>query len=108
MIAKILAYSFITTIIIVPVALIAGFHGNLPWLWVYVLGPVAWICGLAKSDFRIYLCELGIGSFLMSLAYWRFLIARPGNFSDTQRQLVILILHLCFGLAFHLVMGLPP
>lgn len=107
MTVNIIAYSLLTTLVIGTLALIAGFHGNFPWLWVYLLGPVAWLCRLMASDSH-YFWALGIGTFLMSLSYWCFFFVASARFSESQRKNLIAAVHLCFGLAFHLIIGLPP
>ncbi len=85
-------------------ALVAGFHGNAPVIWVLINGPTAWACRLADSD-STYLWILGLSTALTWTAYWTFLIFGPSRLTGMQRAIFIASLHFAFAAAYHLVFG---
>jgi hypothetical protein len=99
-VAKIVAFSVASTLVVTFIAFIAGFHGNFLLLWVYVMGPAGWICRYAASD-DAYLWVLPLSIYVVSLVDWSFILLGPKHLSDTQRIYCVLGVHLAFAIAFH-------
>lgn len=80
-------------------ALVFGFHGNAPFLWICVVGPVAWACLLAGSD-TLYLYILGVFTPIMWIVYWSFIILGTAKLTTSQRVILIVIVHGVFSISY--------
>jgi hypothetical protein len=85
--------------------MVAGFHGNAPFVWLYINGPVAWFCRLATSD-ASYLWILGLTTGLVWIGYWCFMLVGTSRLTGFQRSAVVVSLHFASALAYHVIFGL--
>ena len=85
-------------------AFASGFHGNLPYLWLYICGPTTWVIELFASSDHAYVIALVAGSIIQWVLYSVVLVAPIGEFR--MKACALASIHLGCAALYHTIVGI--
>jgi hypothetical protein len=83
---------------------VSGFHGNLPYVWLYICGPTIWLIEAFASSDKFYVITLVTGSIIQWIFYMLALGYTPGRARTTS--VVLVTFHVGCAATYHWVVGL--